>query len=153
MSFVPLIWGGDKMLSYFSTVNESNPFLGLRAIRFSLRYRDLFHQQLRALLRAGSDSSLRIMFPLISSVDEFVLAKNEVYECCKALNQEGVAANPSPELGVMIELPSAIEVVDELAAEADFLCIGSNDLVQYMLAVDRTNAYVSDLFLSHTRLF
>ena len=147
--FRTLDMGGDKILSYYSSVTEANPFLGLRAIRFSLRHRGIFHHQLRGFLRAGIDASLRIMFPLISSVDEFLQAKSEVECCSRNLTKEGVAYNDHPELGVMIELPSAIEVIDELAQEADFLCIGSNDLVQYMLAVDRTNEELSHLYLSH----
>ena len=149
VTFRTLDIGGDKMLSYFTNVNETNPFLGLRAIRFSLKNKDIFHQQLRALLRAGIDTPLNIMFPLIASVDDFIDAKAEVHNCCWALGEEGIPHNNTPNLGVMIELPSAIEVVDELAQEADFLSIGSNDLVQYMLAVDRTNEHISHLYLSH----
>lgn len=141
--------GGDKMLSYFPNVSENNPFLGLRAIRFSFKYKDIFIQQLRALLRAGYDRELKIMFPMISSVDDFIHAREVVGECIAQLKAEKVEHNSNPKLGAMIELPAAVEVSNEISREADFLSIGGNDLVQYILAVDRTNQNISDLYVSH----
>ena len=141
--------GGDKMLSYFPTVDEANPFLGLRALRFTLRNKRIFVQQLRAMLRAGAGADLGIMFPMVSSLDEFLEARDLVRQCADELQDEGLAHHPAPRLGPMIELPSAVEIAGELAAEADFLCIGTNDLVQYVLAVDRTNQNISEFYVPY----
>jgi phosphotransferase system enzyme I (PtsP) len=149
LTFRTLDVGGDKVLSYFDYGAEANPFLGLRSIRFSLRHRDVFLQQVRAILRAAHDTKVRIMFPMISSPDELASAAGVVEECRAALGRENVAACKQVELGMMLEIPSAIETMHELAEHAEFFSIGSNDFVQYMLAVDRTNVNVADLYAPH----
>jgi phosphotransferase system enzyme I (PtsP) len=138
--------GGDKVLSYMPQSSESNPFLGLRAIRFSLRNIAIFHEQLRAMLRAGHGHQLRILFPLISSLDDFREAKGHVEDCVRQLAEAGIPHNGHPLVGAMVELPSACEVASELARESDFLSVGTNDLVQYLLGVDRTNEAVQSLY-------
>ena len=139
--------GGDKVLSYTDATGESNPELGLRSIRFSLRNPDIFEQQIKATLRAGADAGeLRIMFPMISSIDEFQKARRQVMHCLDELEQRHLPHHKSPRIGVMIELPSLLEIMDELTVEADFFSIGTNDFVQYMLAVDRTNDKVAEYY-------
>ncbi len=139
--------GGDKVLSYTDATAESNPELGLRSIRFSLKNPDVFEQQIKAVLRAGADAgALRIMFPMISSIDEFQEARHHVMRCLNELERIHAPHHPSPRIGVMIELPSVLEIMDELAAQADFFSIGTNDFVQYMLAVDRTNEKVAEYY-------
>ena len=142
--------GGEKTLAYSDAAPEANPDLGLRSIRFSLRHRDLFEFQIRAMLRAAEGrDNIRIMFPLISSIDEFLTAKQVVEECCDTLSRENLAFNPDVPLGMMVELPSVIETIDEFAREADFFSIGTNDFIQYMLAADRANKMVADHYIPH----
>ena len=138
--------GGDKILSYIPESEEANPFLGLRAIRFLLENKKVFVGQLKAMIRAAGRKPVRILFPLVSSLDDFLNARRIVHKSLEFLERDGLGRYPTPELGAMIELPSAVEMAPELAREADFLALGSNDLVQYMLGVDRTNEKVADLF-------
>jgi len=138
--------GGDKILSYIPDSEEANPFLGLRAIRFLLENKKVFVGQLKAMIRAGGEKQIRILFPLISSLDDFLNARRMVLKSLSFLKRDGLGHFPVPKLGAMIELPSAVEMAPELAREADFLSLGTNDLVQYMLGVDRTNEKVAELF-------
>ena len=137
--------GGDKVLAQPELV-ESNPFLGYRGIRFSLGNEDLFRDQLRAMLRAGRDVTLKILLPLISSVDEFLASQQILHSCLTDLSKEGVPHNEAPLLGAMVELPAAVESIDGLSRHADFLSVGTNDLVMYMLAVDRTNERIGFMY-------
>lgn len=145
VTFRTLDVGGDKLFLDRKKKGEANPALGLRAIRYCLRHQDIFRTQLRAILRASARGNTALMFPLISGVSEFRLAKSILNEAKQELDAAKIPYDPHMPVGILIELPAAVFSADSLAREADFFSLGTNDLIQYALGIDRGNPHVAHM--------
>lgn len=141
--------GGDKIASYLGMARERNPFFGVRGIRYLIAHPRLFKTQLRAILRAAPHGTARLLIPMVSTLSEFRAAKRLVRECAAGLARDGLPHADTLEIGAMIEIPSAVFMADEIAGEADFLSVGSNDLIQYTMAIDRDNEALHYLYQPH----